>query len=188
MKQGKRDMIGRRFGRLVCLRISERKDKTRRLYWWFRCDCGNEKEAAGSSVRYGETPSCGCLHRENVGQTVHGMARTKLYHVWNSMIQRCHNPKTKRYDCYGGRGIIVCDRWRHSFADFFADMGECPAGLTIERLNNDGNYEPSNCVWASRHQQARNKRPRRVRCACGSCRLCRDREKHRAYRERKAAA
>lgn len=189
--RAKLDMIGKRFGHLVCLRMADRLDHKSRLLWWFLCDCGTECEKSGISVRYGDTVSCGCFHRQQInslGKVTHGRSKTSLYKAWNSMNQRCHNPNVDEYKYYGARGISVCDRWRFSFTAFLADMGERPKGLSIDRINNDGNYEPGNCRWATIHQQAMNKRPRQHRCDCGTCRLCRDRIKHQTARDAKVAA
>lgn len=93
--------------------------------------------------------------------TTHGMSGTRVYQVWASMIKRCENPAEKNYRHYGGRGIRVCDRWRHSFEAFIADMGERPDGMTLDRVNVDGNYEPGNCRWATYAEQSRNTRRNR---------------------------
>lgn len=127
-----------------------------------RCSCGTEKLVSRSAMRRGVVVSCGCYGREarlkavwRHGKSLKGPSR-RVYGVWASMIQRCENPNAGHFQNYGGRGIKVCERW-HDFILFEADMGPRPPGMTVERLNNDGNYEPDNCTWASRRAQARNK-------------------------------
>lgn len=124
--------------------------------WLCKCECGNEGEATTSGLKLGKTKSCGCAGKDWC--RTHGMEGTKTYNVWAGMIQRCHNPNAREYKLYGARGIQVCDAWRNSFVEFFNDMGEKPEGLSLDRINNDGNYEPSNCRWATSSQQKRNRR------------------------------
>jgi hypothetical protein len=119
------------------------------------CSCGNEVKALGGNIRRGLTKSCGCLRDEN--RIKHGMWGTPTYWVWHSMLDRCRNSEHKSYKNYGGRGVKVCDRW-FKFENFLADMGEQPKDLTLDRRNNDGNYEPRNCRWITQKEQCRNRR------------------------------
>lgn len=129
---------------------------TKRHFGLYRCSCGVEKQCNDYSVKYGRVSSCGCLRTEV--KFKHGRIKTRTYGIWAQMIQRTTNPNKDDYEYYGGRGIQVCDRWRDSFADFLADMGEAPDGMTLERKDNSGHYEPGNVVWATRKAQARNTR------------------------------
>lgn len=130
--------------------------------WECRCDCGNVRIVDGRTLRAGTSRSCGCLGREETvaRETVHGMTDHPLHKVWRGMIRRCENRNEKAYPNYGGRGIRVCHRWRSDFRNFYADMalGYRP-GLTIERVDNDADYEHSNCKWVPRCEQSKNRRP-----------------------------
>lgn len=164
------DLVGQRFGRLtVVSRASNRRNKS---YWSCKCECGGEIVAQGVQMRSGRTHSCGCLQRDlaSAARITHGATkrgqRWPEWGVWRQMINRCYRKATEAYSRYGARGICVCDRWRFgdgqmsAFECFIADMGRRPSpDLSIERMNNDGNYEPSNCKWATSAEQAANRRP-----------------------------
>lgn len=158
----KLDISGQRFGRLVALdlRIDGKTSK-----WRCLCDCGSESLVQCGSLVHGNTKSCGCLKRDVTiarntthGQSVRGN-RTTEHRTWLAIKERCYNPNADKYRYYGGRGITVCDRWRGSFEDFFADMGPKPTRRhTIDRKDSNGNYDPLNCEWVTQAEQTRNTR------------------------------
>jgi len=160
------DLAGQRFGRLIALnRAADHVQPSGKRYvkWLCRCDCGRTKEVERASLRSGKTTSCGCLHKEQLRErsTKHGhnmrYRTTPLYRVWAAMLKRCRNPKDKGWAHYGGRGISVCPQW-HDFSVFLADMGQPPDGLSLDRIDVNGDYCPANCRWATMHEQSRNKR------------------------------
>lgn len=155
---------GSRFGRLTLVKMVGRDRYTQ--IWECTCDCGSVGNFGLVNILRGHTKSCGCLQRERTSSKSrrHGLSSSSEYSIWNMMIQRCHNPKNQRYSYYGGRGIKVCDRWHDSFASFLADMGSRPSPLhSIDRWpDNNGDYEPGNCRWATKSQQARNTRFNRM--------------------------
>jgi len=159
---------GDRFGMLTVISEESRKEKgVTRRYVKVRCDCGNELEVIGGNLFKGNhTTSCGCYARKVRSElsTTHGHSRrdggnkNRTYRCWEAMKQRCFNPNNDDYWNYGQRGITVCERWKNSFENFLADMGECPADRYIDRIDNDKGYEPSNCRWADALQQVYNRR------------------------------
>jgi hypothetical protein len=150
---------GMKFGRLTVIEPGEKE-----YFWNCICECGNKTSTYAYQLVDGTTKSCGCLSHELIAEKSfkHGHDKrgetTKTYWCWQAMIQRCTNENREDYKNYGGRGIKVCDRWLNSFEDFLADVGESPEGLSIDRINNDGNYEPGNTRWATREQQQSNTR------------------------------
>lgn len=149
------DLSGKRFGSWIVVRFSEKRESGS-LYWLCRCDCGLEKAVAGSSLLCGDSNAC-----KSCAYTKHGHARkygprSRTYSIWQSMLTRCGNPKAIKYHRYGGRGIRVCKRWLNSFDNFLSDMGECPAGCELDRIDNDGNYSPVNCRWTTRYVNTQN--------------------------------
>jgi len=154
--------IGERFDRLSIVADGERDIRNQKRYWAV-CECGEARRLyIASKLLSGHTRSCGCLHRDVASKimTKHGMTGSPEFTAWAKMKQRCENPGNKKYHLYGGKGVVVCERWRGNFGAFYADMGQRPSARhSIDRYpDNNGNYELSNCRWATPQQQAQNLR------------------------------
>lgn len=158
------DLTGHTYYRLTVNSVAEIRHK--KTFWSCTCECGNKSIVCTEHLRSGHTKSCGCFRRDHQGTTKHGFARTGKktteYKRWEGMVKRCHGSVLNyNYKFYGGRGIKVCPEWRHSFATFFADMGECPPGHELDRINPDGDYSKENCRWVSVQENKRNMRNNR---------------------------
>ncbi len=169
------DLTGQRFVRLLVLeRVSKGSYKTSNSMWKCVCDCGHFRTVSSSNLKSGKAKSCGCLRAEMTSKMArgnkfkkskHGLSGSRIYNSWSSMISRCKHQSSGSYKDYGGRGILVCDRWsdhKNGFQNFLSDMGERPEGMTLDRINNDGNYEPENCRWATPKEQISNRRAYKI--------------------------
>lgn len=153
-----RDLTGKKFGRLKVLKRVENKGKE--TVWLCRCDCGKKSVVFSSNLLKGHTKSCGCLKEESKGNFKHGFSKTKLGNIYNSIKDRCFRKKCKEYKFYGGRGITMCEDWKNNSLNFFcwAINNGYKEGLSIDRIDVNGNYEPTNCRWITRAEQSKNKR------------------------------
>lgn len=162
-----KDLTGQRFGRLVAIEPTKQRNRGA-VVWRCKCDCGTECLTTSTSLIRGKK-SCGCLKHEILSKQakeqkhrlIHGMVRTKDYYRWTEIKKRCQNPNCKNYPNYGGRGIKVCDEWCQDFQSYYDYVSKLPhygeEGYSLDRINNDGDYEPGNVRWATRTMQARNK-------------------------------
>jgi len=153
-----KDITGKKFGRLTAIRYSHTKNTKR--YWLFRCDCGVEKTLINSSAISGNAKSCGCM-KKGVNKK-HGLCDTRVYHIYTGIKRRCYNKNIPQYNDWGGRGIKVCKEWKEDFNKFYdwSMANGYDENLSIDRIDNDGNYEPSNCRWTTRSVQSSNTRIR----------------------------
>jgi len=151
------DRTGQRYGRLIVIGEAEKLPGNKNTRWLCRCDCGNTTKVFTSHLASGAIISCGCYGAER--RTKHGLRRHRLYNIWDNMKRRCSNPQTTPYDWYGGRGIMVCQEWQENFQAFYdwAMANGYEEGLEIDRINNDGNYEPGNCRWVTHQTNCQNR-------------------------------
>lgn len=151
------DLSGKRFGRLVVIKDTGKRNKSKKILWLCKCNCGNIVEVVAQSLTSGDTKSCGCLKAEKI--RTHNMSDTRLYKTWADMLSRCRNKKSSNYEYYGGRGVKVCDDWV-SFENFskWATNNGYREDLLIDRIESSGDYEPGNCRWVTRDIQDNNKR------------------------------
>jgi hypothetical protein len=165
--RGFKDLTGQRFGKWTVVAYAGKR-VTGAQIWRCRCDCGNQQIVQGASLVTGRSSGCRCCAERRHGHAIGKGSRT--YWSWVAMRSRCYNSRASRYERYGGRGIKVCARWLGSFENFLADMGERPVGQTLDRINNDGDYEPGNCRWATPRQQSRHTRTNRMLTSNGETR------------------
>lgn len=151
------DIKGEKYNRWTVLSLDRIENK--KAFWLCQCECGTKKVVSSSSLRCGSSKSCGCLHNDNVVRKINGLSKTKLYTNYANIKQRCYNPKFPLYKNYGARGIIMCEEWLNDFMNFYnwAIQNGYKEGLTIDRIDVSGNYEPNNCRWIPMKEQYHNR-------------------------------
>lgn len=158
------DLTGKRFGRLIAVSYQSKESGNRqRIFWKCQCDCGNSTNVDTSVLTRNIVKSCGCLRIEVTrkrslkhGGSI-GYKGNREYRAWSGAKSRCYNPNSHKYKNYGERGIKMCERWLNDFGNFFKDMGKCPDGLTLDRIDVNGDYEPNNCHWTTSMVQGRHR-------------------------------
>lgn len=159
-----KDLTGQKFGKLIVIKKVS-KDKYGHTMWLCECDCGNKKIVLGKCLRNGATRSCGCYHKKQVSKLnlKHGKSNLRIHKIWSNIKQRCFNKNNLRYQYYGARGITICDEWKEDFMSFYnwAMTNGYKDNLSIDRIDVNGNYEPSNCRWATQSEQNANTRNRK---------------------------
>jgi hypothetical protein len=152
-----KDHTGKVFGRWTVIDRSAKQTSGYKRYWSCVCSCGTKRDVPGAELATGRSNSCGCIQREKIFK--HGKSKSKAFGVWTGMKRRCDDASRYEFRSYGAKGVTYCERWQ-SFSNFYADMGDPPTGLTLDRIDPYGNYEPGNCKWSTLYEQSKNKRKR----------------------------
>lgn len=159
------NLIGQKFNRLTVISRAE-NTKSGMTCWLCQCDCGKQKIVAGKHLKSGRIKSCGCYNHDSLVKrnTTHGLTNTRLFRIWGNMKDRCYNPNKSNYPYYGGRGIQICQEWLDNFENFYvwAINNGYQRNLSIDRINGNGNYEPSNCRWVTQKEQNNNRRDNKL--------------------------